>query len=331
MAQRSITSLLQRSLRRSSRPSVVSRSVIGAALGPRSLLARSAALVTGVPRQPRASCLVSSLSAAPFSSAASVAPVAIGDRVSVQLSGKLSNGDAFGQPGQAVTFVVGGGQVIPGVEEAVVGLSAGETKSVVIAPEKAFGKQKHLYKLPRQQLNLSPEDDQKLAVGQVLQMQQGEHARIVAVSDDTVEIDLAHPLAGETLHVDLTLVEHVAREQLSPAEQLVVPEEISPGDNETFPQRGDTLVMHYVGKLAADGKVFDSSRDRGTPFQFQIGVGQVIKGWDEGVLRMSKGQQALLRIPSAKGYGRAGAGGVIPPDADLLFEVELLDILRPSA
>jgi FKBP-type peptidyl-prolyl cis-trans isomerase len=122
-------------------------------------------------------------------------------------------------------------------------------------------------------------------------------------------------------------VDHVLHENLSPAERLVLPVIVTPGDNMNFPQRGDTLLMHYVGKLT-DGTVFDSSRERGTPFQFVIGVGHVIKGWDEGVMRMCKGQKAILNIPSAKGYGKAGAGGVIPPDADLIFEVELLDIKK---
>jgi FKBP-type peptidyl-prolyl cis-trans isomerase len=83
---------------------------------------------------------------------------------------------------------------------------------------------------------------------------------------------------------------------------------------------------HYTGTLAADGSKFDSSLDRGDPFAFTIGVGQVIKGWDEGVIQMSLGEKAKLEIPSEMGYGSRGAGGAIPPDADLVFEVELLKI-----
>jgi len=99
-----------------------------------------------------------------------------------------------------------------------------------------------------------------------------------------------------------------------------------PGDGKIFPKKGDTLTMHYTGTLSSDGRKFDSSRDRNQPFQFKIGVGQVITGWDRGVMRMSLGQRAVLHVPSAMGYGARGAGGVIPPDADLDFDVELLKI-----
>eukprot|EP01063_Lacrimia_lanifica_P007118 TRINITY_DN144_c0_g2_i1.p2 TRINITY_DN144_c0_g2~~TRINITY_DN144_c0_g2_i1.p2 ORF type:complete len:118 (+),score=54.62 TRINITY_DN144_c0_g2_i1:40-393(+) len=101
---------------------------------------------------------------------------------------------------------------------------------------------------------------------------------------------------------------------------------ITAGDNATFPKAGDRLTMHYTGTLASNGNKFDSSVDRGQPFQFQIGVGQVIKGWDEGVIQMSLGEKATLHITSDFGYGARGAGGVIPPNADLNFDVELLAI-----
>ena len=96
-----------------------------------------------------------------------------------------------------------------------------------------------------------------------------------------------------------------------------------------LPKTGQTCVMHYTGWLwdgATKGKKFDSSVDRGQPFEFAIGVGQVIKGWDEGVGTMKVGGKRTLIIPAVLGYGATGAGGVIPPNATLCFDVELLGI-----
>jgi peptidylprolyl isomerase len=95
------------------------------------------------------------------------------------------------------------------------------------------------------------------------------------------------------------------------------------------PQKGQTCVMNYTGWLwenGVKGKKFDSSLDRGTPFSFPIGQGRVIKGWDEGVATMKVGGQRVLLIPPDLGYGSRGAGGTIPPNATLIFEVELLEV-----
>ncbi|HCU06947.1 MAG TPA: peptidylprolyl isomerase [Holosporales bacterium] len=91
-------------------------------------------------------------------------------------------------------------------------------------------------------------------------------------------------------------------------------------------KKKDTLLMHYSGRLE-DGTKFDSSYDRGQPLQFDLGVGQVIKGWDEGIEGMKVGGKRTLKIPSEMGYGSRGAGSVIPPHANLIFDIELVDVI----
>lgn len=116
---------------------------------------------------------------------------------------------------------------------------------------------------------------------------------------------------------------------------------LAPGDGQSFPKPGDQVTMHYTGKLKESGEVFDSSVNRGRPFVFRVGVGrmfwyrnkdniltniEVIKGWDEGVPQMSVGQKAVLTMTSDYGYGSQGFPGRIPPNSDLVFEVELLKV-----
>ena len=100
----------------------------------------------------------------------------------------------------------------------------------------------------------------------------------------------------------------------------------NPGDGENFPKPGDRVSAHYIGTLLSDGSKFDSSRDRGTPFNFTIGKGQVIKCWDAAIAEMSVGERSLITCSAAYAYGDRGAGAKIPGGADLVFDVELLAI-----
>lgn len=110
---------------------------------------------------------------------------------------------------------------------------------------------------------------------------------------------------------------------MASVDKLII-EDLKVGDGKEV-KSGDTVVIHYLGTLD-DGEKFDSSYDRGTPFETQIGVGRVIQGWDQGIPGMKVGGKRKLTIPDDLGYGAAGAGLVIPPFATLIFEVELLNI-----
>lgn len=128
---------------------------------------------------------------------------------------------------------------------------------------------------------------------------------------------------SETL-VALSLEDVAAKEDVKSTESGLRYVDIEQG-NGKIPQPGDTVVVHYTGSLS-DGTKFDSSRDRDRPFSFTLGEGQVIQGWEEGIATMQVGGRRQLIIPPELGYGQKGAGGVIPPNATLIFDVELLRI-----
>lgn len=214
-----------------------------------------------------------------------------GELVSVHYTGTLTNGVVFDSSymrGQPISFPLGQGAVIPGWDEGIGQLKVGSKARLIIPPELGYG-----------------------AGG-----------------------------AGGVIPPNATLVFDVELVGIS-AGAPAAPSAVTPSDYVTTtsglkyydfvvgtgvaPQAGQMVSVHYTGWLE-DGKKFDSSLDRGQPFQFVIGQGQVIKGWDEGVLSMQVGGKRQLVIPAELGYGASGYPPVIPPNATLTFEVELLGV-----
>ncbi len=139
-------------------------------------------------------------------------------------------------------------------------------------------------------------------------------------------IALAAALAVVAVGTSTTANAQAAKTMTTPSGLQITDSKVGTG---ATPKTGQTCVMHYTGWLyvnGAKGQKFDSSVDRGQPFEFPIGVRRVIAGWDEGVASMKVGGKRTLIIPPELGYGARGAGGVIPPNATLIFEVELLDV-----
>ena len=117
------------------------------------------------------------------------------------------------------------------------------------------------------------------------------------------------------------LCQQVGVEENSLVEPVI--ETLKAGDGKSFPSKGNQVTAHYRGTLM-DGKEFDASYNRNQPFSFKLGVGQVIRCWDHTIAKLSIGQKVKVMCPSSWAYGARGAGGLIPPNADLIFEIELL-------
>ena len=146
-----------------------------------------------------------------------------------------------------------------------------------------------------------------------------------ALSSERVEYyrDKVVWITGASSGIGLELARHIARANQAGTRLVLTARTKSKLDEA---KAGTTVLVHYTGWLQADGTQFDTSRSRGQPFQFQLGKGSVIKGWEDGVPGMKVGGQRRLFIPPQLGYGDRGAGDAIPPKADLVFDVELVEV-----
>lgn len=162
----------------------------------------------------------------------------------------------------------------------------------------------------------------------------GNKPEAIAENVSTKNVTLTQTQETSTLMADASQLQSknkmeidLSQAEKSPSGLMYIETEAGTGE---LPSRGSKVEVHYTGYLAEDGlkrgKKFDSSLDRNEPFTFTLGVGQVIKGWDEGVAKMKKGTKSTLIIPPELGYGPRGAGSVIPPNSTLIFDVELLNI-----
>lgn len=217
-----------------------------------------------------------------------------GEIVKVHYTGTLADGTKFDSSydrNEPISFPLGTGQVIPGWDEGIALLHVGDKARLVIPPDLAYGAS---------------------GAGGVIPPN-----ATLTFEVELVSIEPAPPPPPEA-------PTKVDEADFQTAESGLKYYDFQEGSGST-PQKGQMVVVHYTGWLE-DGTMFDSSLLRGQPFEFPIGLGQVIPGWDEGVGSMKVGGKRQLVIPAKLGYGEKGAGGVIPPNATLIFEVELLDV-----
>lgn len=213
-----------------------------------------------------------------------------GDNVSVHYAGRLLDGSPFDDSykrGQPFSFPLGGGRVIRGWDEGIAYLNVGDSATLIIPSELGYG----------------PADRPGIPANSTLIFD----VQLMGVKK------LVKPVPYEVAGKDtVTTTSGLKYIRLNKTEGAGV-------------TAGNTVAVHYTGYLL-DGTIFDSSIARGEPISFPIGTGRVIKGWDEGIALLKVGEKARLLIPSALAYGAQGAGGAIPPNADLIFDVELVSV-----
>ncbi|MEX2597738.1 MAG: FKBP-type peptidyl-prolyl cis-trans isomerase [Salibacteraceae bacterium] len=216
-----------------------------------------------------------------------------GQKVSVHYRGMLENGQVFDESykrGEPISFKLGTGQVIPGWDQGIAQLSKGAKAKLTIPAEMAYGA--------------------------------NERPGIPANSTLIFEVELVdiQDAPKPLVHEMYDAGGKAPKETASGLKYHIIEEGMG-----AQASAGSNVSVHYQGVLE-DGKKFDSSYDRGEPISFPLGAGQVIPGWEEGIALLKEGGKAQLIIPPSLAYGESGAGGVIPPNATLIFDVELVKV-----
>ena len=209
-------------------------------------------------------------------------------KIKVHYKGFLENGKLFDSSykrKKPFQFQIGTKQVIEGWEIGLIGMKIGGKRTLIVPPELGYGER---------EMGAIPANSTLIF-----------EVELFDIKKPFVDTDFSKPGLETTLESGLRYIEHIE------------------GDGE-LTKTGNLVTVHYSGFLSS-GQKFDSSHDRGQPFNFTLGENRVIKGWEEGLLNMKKGGKRTLIIPPELGYGERGAGGVIPPNATLVFEVELVN------